>query len=173
MRRTLFLLLTAPIGISLACSDRSPTSPELTTSLVATESAGTPPLKAGGQTRHVIVVPPRSNGSVQPGMWGSEKASLTITKDGATLEILASGGCYGSYGEMTRAIPNGPFSIAGTFTQLMGAYPGKVVYAAQLSGAVEGNRMSIAITVPALPQTFGPFALTEGVKNVWPRCLYP
>jgi hypothetical protein len=173
MRRTLFLLLTAPIGISLACSDRSPTSPETATILVASESAGTPPLKTAGRTRHVIVVPPRSNGFVQPGIWGSEKASLTITKDGATLEILASGGCSGSYGEMTQAITNGPFSIAGTFTQLMGAYPGKVVYAAQFLGVVEGNRMSIAIAVPALPQTFGPFPLMEGVNNVWSRCLYP
>src|SRR6266498_1657664 len=167
MHRTLFLLLTATIGISLACSDRSPTSPQMSTILAASESAEAAPLKTAGRNRHVILVAPRSDAFVRPGVWGSEKASLTITASGATLEILASGGCFGSYGETAQPIPKGPFSIAGTFTQLMGVYPGKVVYAAQLSGVVEGNRMLIAITVPALPQTFGPFPLTEGVANAW------
>jgi hypothetical protein len=170
MRRTLLLILTASIGIHLSCSDRSPTSPEMGSS---SELAGASALKTAGRTRYVVVVPPRSDKFVQPGVWGSEKASLTITKDGATLEILASGGCFGSYGEMTQPIPNGLFSIAGTYTQLMGAYPGKVVYAAQYSGVVEGNRMSMAITVPALPQIFGPFQLSDGVNNAWSPCLYP
>ena len=165
MRRASFLFLTASIGIFLACSDRSPTSPEMTGIPVASRSVR--------PARHVVVVAPRFDGFVRPGVWGSEKASLTITASGATLEILASGGCFGSYGETAQPIPKGPFSIAGTFTQLMGVYPGKVVYAAQLSGVVEGNRMLIAITVPALPQTFGPFPLTEGVANAWSPCLYP
>lgn len=173
MRRTSFLLLMASVGITLACSDRSPTSPEMTTIRNATESAGVSPLKTDGRGRHVIVVPPRGDGFVRPGTWGSEKASLAVAATGATLEILASGGCYGSYGETAQPIPNGPFSISGTFTQLTGVYPGKIEYAAQLSGVVEGNSMSIAITVPALPATYGPFALAEGVANAWSRCLYP
>jgi hypothetical protein len=173
MRRTLLLVLTALMGLALACSDRSPTSPEMGTNMASWESAETPPLKTAGRTRHVIVVAPRSDGFLQPGVWGSEKASLTITKPGATLDILASGGCFGSYGEMTQPIPNGLFSIAGTYTQLMGAYPGKVQYTAHYSGVVEGNRMSLTITVPALQQAFGPFKLTDGVNNAWSPCLYP
>jgi hypothetical protein len=51
--------------------------------------------------------------------------------------------------------------------------PGKIEYAARCSGVVEGNRMSIAIAVPALQQTFGPFLLTVGVSNAWSPCLYP
>jgi hypothetical protein len=177
MRPTLLLILSALTGISLACSDRSPTSPDMAVNAVSAESAGTPPLKAAERTRHVVVVAPRSNLLLQPGTWGSEKASLTITRDIATLDVLSAtlptGGCFGAYGEMAQPIPNGPFSIAGTYTQLIGAYPGKIQYAAQYSGVVEGNRMSIAVTVPALEQVFGPFVLTDGVNNAWSPCLYP
>lgn len=136
-------------------------------------SAVTPP----GSGRHVIVVPPHSDKFVQPGVWGSENAGLTVTKGSAALDILSStlpeGGCFGSYGEMTQPIPNGAFSIAGTYTQLIGAYPGKIQYAAQYSGLVAGNTLSITITVPALEQTFGPFRLTHGVNNAWSPCMYP
>jgi hypothetical protein len=177
MRRTVFLILAASMGIPLACSDRSPTSPEMGANMASSESAEGPALRTAGRTRHVVVVAPRSDKFVQPGVWGSEKASLTITRDGATLEILSltlsTGGCFGAYGEMTQPIPNGPFSIAGSYTQLIGAYPGKIQFAAQYSGVVEANRMSITITVPALQQTLGPFPLTDGVNNAWSPCLYP
>jgi hypothetical protein len=177
MRRTLLLVLTASMGISIACSDRLPTSPQTGTTMASSEPAEAPPLKTAGRSRHVVVVPPHSDKFVQPGVWGSEQASLAITKDSATLEILSStlpaGGCFGAYGEMTQPIPNGPFSIAGTYTQLTGYYPGKIQYAAQCSGVVEGNRMSITITVPALPQTLGPFLLAAGVTNAWSPCRYP
>jgi hypothetical protein len=171
MRRTLFVILSASLGIPVACSDRAPTSPEIGAAVESSSS------KSAGRDRHVVVVPARSDGFVQPGVWGSDNASLTITKDGAKLDLLSStfpnGGCFGAYGEMTRPIPNGSFSIAGTYTQLMGVYPGKIEYAVRCSGVVEGSRMSIAIAVPALQQTFGPFLLTVGVSNAWSPCLYP
>jgi hypothetical protein len=172
MHRTSLLILTASMGISLACSDRSPTSPEMGTNMAGAESAEAAP-KSPGRARHVIVVPPHSDKFVQPGVWGSERAGLTITKGSATLDILSDGGCFGTYGESTQPIPNGPFSIAGTYTQLIGAFPGKIEYAAQFSGVVEGNRMSITVTVPALQQAIGPFLLTDGVNNAWSPCLYP
>lgn len=177
MRRTLRLVLTASMGISIACSDHTPTSPETGTDRASSESADAPALNASGRTRHVVVVPPHSDRFVQPGVWGSENASLTITRAGATLEVLSlqlpAGGCFGSYGESAEPIPNGPFFIAGFYTQLIGAFPGKIQYAAQYSGVVEGNRMSITITVPALQQAIGPFLLTNGVNNAWSPCLYP
>lgn len=83
------------------------------------------------------------------------------------------GSCFGSYGEITQPIPNGSFSIAGTYTQLTGVYPGKIQYAANYSGLVQGDRMSITITVPAPAQTIGPFPLAYGLSNTWTPCLYP
>ena len=109
----------------------------------------------------------------QPGVWGSDQASLTVAGDSATLRVLASGGCYGSYGLIDHRIPNGAFTLPGTYTQLMGAYPGKVEYVAQYSGTVTGSQLSLTVTVPALQQSFGPFTLTHGVSEEWPACLYP
>lgn len=106
-------------------------------------------------------------------VWGSDQASLTISGDGATLQILASGGCFGSYGAIAQPIPGGTFNVSGTYTQLMGVYPGKAEYPAQFSGVVSGRQMTITATVPALQQSFGPFRLTQGDRRNWAACLYP
>ena len=105
--------------------------------------------------------------------WGSAEASLTVDDSSATLQVLASGGCYGSYGNIGVPIPTGSFSLAGTYTQLTGVYPGKVQYEAQYSGSVSSRTMSITIAVPGLQRTLGPYALTYGVKHTWNACLYP
>jgi hypothetical protein len=112
------------------------------------------------------------NGSVQRGIWGSNKASLTITDSSATLQIL-SGNCYGAYGRVDQPIVTGAFDLPGTYTQLMGAYPGKIQYPAQYSGTVAGNQLSLTVSVPALPTTFDPFVLTYGMNSAWTPCLYP
>jgi hypothetical protein len=114
-----------------------------------------------------------SNSPDQAGVWGSDQATLTMADTGATLRILASGGCYGSYGEFGRRLPAGAFSIAGTYTQLIGAYPGKVQYPAQFAGTFSGARISLSVTVPDLQQTFGPYQLAQGVTQQWPACAYP
>jgi hypothetical protein len=113
-----------------------------------------------------------STSADQPRVWGSDQASLTIADSAATVHILASGGCYGSYGEIQQ-IPVGVFAIPGTYTQLIGAYPGKIQYAAQYSGTIVGQRMSLTITVAALQRAFGPYSLASGVIEGWPACLYP
>ena len=105
--------------------------------------------------------------------WGSNEVSLTIAESSATLQILASGGCYGSYGEIDRAIPQGSFTLMGTYTQLTGVYPGSIQYTAQYVGAVAGRHMTLTINIPDLQQTLGPFSLTYGVVKTWPACLYP
>jgi hypothetical protein len=114
-----------------------------------------------------------STGPDQFAVWGSDQVSLTIADNGAALQILASGGCYGSYGEIDQAIPSGTFTLAGTYTQLTGVYPGSVQYTAEYGGAVAGRHMTLTISVPALQQTLGPFSLTHGVAKSWPACLYP
>lgn len=142
------------------------------------------PMVAGMQprTRLVLMVPlaiaagSASCTSTAPehaGVWGSAQASLTIAGDTAIVRILASGGCYGSYGEIDQRIPVGIFALPGTYTQLMGAYPGKIQYAAQFSGSITGQQMSLTITVPTLQRTLGPYALVNGVTEGWPACAYP
>jgi hypothetical protein len=109
----------------------------------------------------------------EPGNWGSDQASLSVVGTNATLLLLASGGCYGSYSEFDPPPASGTFSLPATFTQLIGAFPGKVEYAAQVSGTVERNQITLTITVPSLPATLGPFLMIEGAAEAWPACQYP
>ena len=109
----------------------------------------------------------------QAAEWGSNQATLTVVDTSSTLRILASGGCYGSYGEFAQRMPSGAFTIPGTYTQLGGAYPGMVQYAAQFTGTLSGTHLSLSVTVPDLQQTFGPYHLTEGVTHQWSACAYP
>ena len=114
-----------------------------------------------------------STGPDQPAVWGSSQLSLTVADSRTTLQIVAAGGCYGSYGAIDQPIPSGSFTLTGTYTQLMGVYPGSIQYQAQYLGAVAGRHMTLTIGIPALQQTLGPFSLTYGVNNTWPACLYP
>jgi hypothetical protein len=106
-------------------------------------------------------------------LWGSEQASLTVTEASATLQIVASGDCYGSYGEIAQPVFSGSFTLSGTYTQLLGVYPGHIDYAATFTGTINRGLMTLSVTVPALQQTVGPFQLTHGEGKTWPACLYP
>jgi len=176
MRRTLLLVLTGPLAIALACSDRSPTSPEKAAIGAVGNGVEVPTARADRGSRNTRVVSPRRE-VLPPGVWGSDKASVKIKSGGATVEIfslaLPPSGCFGSYGDIVQEIPNGHFSLPGTYTQLTGAYPGKIQYPAQFSGFVEGTEMTITITVGGVPQVLGPFVLKYGVTNAWDPCLYP
>ena len=108
----------------------------------------------------------------RPATWGSDQASLSIAENKATVQILASGGCYGAYGDIDH-VPSGSFALSGTYTQLMGAYPGSIQYTAEYTATVVGNVMTLSITVPELQQTIGPFGLTAGVTSAWSACRYP
>jgi len=113
---------------------------------------------------------PRAASLVGP--WGSSQASLAVSDTGASL-LIQAGGCYGSYGEIGRPLPGSTFDLGGTYTQLTGAYPGKIEYPAQFTGSVSGTQMTLTVTVPALQDTIGPFTLVRGVTATWMACLYP
>ena len=105
--------------------------------------------------------------------WGSDQVSLQMTGSEARVEFLASGGCYGSFGVIDHPIPAGTFTLSGTFTQLMGAFPGFVQYPAEFTGTLAGNRLTISVNVPTQSLTLGPYQLAAGVTQSWSACLYP
>ena len=110
----------------------------------------------------------------QARQWGSDRASLTIDQNTATLHILASGGCYGSYGEFEDGGKlSGTFALSGAYTELTGAFPGSRRYPAGFAGTVATNQMTLSVSVPALQTSLGPFSLTAGVQKTWPACAYP
>ena len=108
----------------------------------------------------------------EPARWGSEQALLKVEGGSATLQIF-DGGCYGSFGSITQPIPAGSFDLPGTFTQLMGVFPGSVQYEAQFIGTAAGKRIVLTVTVPGQQRTLGPFNLTYGVGEELQNCLYP
>jgi hypothetical protein len=175
-RKAIVLLLAASLAAALGCSDRSPTSPAMG-SAVSTEAIAGPTPGPVARPRNAVLVPPRGDKSLPPGVWGNAQASLAIGPNGATLEILSgnfpTGACFGKYGNTIQGIPDGRFSLPGTFTQLIGAYPGKIQYPAGYVGIVLGDTMSLTVTVPALHQDFGPYFLVKGVTHAWTPCLYP
>ncbi len=114
-----------------------------------------------------------TNNAALLGTWGSTQASLTVADTGASLLILASGNCYGSLADVGGPLATPAFDLSGSYTQLTGAFPGKIQYPAQVSGAVAGEQMSLTVTVPSLHQAFGPYFLTHGVHQTWPACAYP
>ncbi|MEP6802413.1 MAG: hypothetical protein ABJC07_10775 [Acidobacteriota bacterium] len=177
MRNNFCFLITAALTAALACTDRSPTSPKEAAGVTSAEDAGSPIIRSDRRARNPGVVPPRGDMPLPAGTWGSDQASVTIRGGSATVKIFSAGlppgGCFGSYGDAVGEIPNGRFSLPGTFTQLTGVYPGKIESPAQFTGVVEGPRMTITITVPSLPRIVGPFVLTAGVTNSWGPCLYP
>ncbi len=176
MRKATVFILTASLAAALGCSESSPTAPMAATA-ASSEAAQAPAPGPVARPRNVVVIPPRGDGSLPPGIWGSAEASLAVGPAGAKLEILSlnlpTGACFGMTGEIGQKISGGQFSLPGIFTQLIGAYPGRIDYAAQYSGVVAGNTISLTVTIPALELTFGPYVLVRGVTNSWTPCLYP
>jgi hypothetical protein len=106
-------------------------------------------------------------------VWGSDAADLTVRPDSSTLRLLASGGCVGSYVEVGVPMSSPAFDLTGTFTQLIGAYPGRLTYAAHVTGTLTGDHLHVTVTVPSLTTVIGPFDLTRGASHNWMNCLYP
>ena len=114
-----------------------------------------------------------ATGPDQPGSWSSEQASLTVGAEGTVLKILAAESCYGAFGEITGAIPSGSFRLAGTLTQLTGAFPGRIVYPATFVGSVAGRQIVIGVEIPSNQTTLGPYTLTKSAPQPWEACRFP
>ena len=113
-----------------------------------------------------------TDASALRGPWGSDQAVLA-SQDGTTTLHVNAGGCYGSYGEIDQAISSVHFTLPGSYTQLIGAYPGQVQYAAQFIGIVQGREMQLTVHVPSLQRDIGPLTLVYGVDQSWSACRYP
>lgn len=105
--------------------------------------------------------------------WGSDSASLTVTADSANLRLLSSGGCVASYVDAANPFTSVAFVGTGVYTELIGAYPGKLTYPAQITGSRRGAVLTLTVTVPARSLVIGPLDLTRGVAHSWPNCLFP
>jgi len=113
------------------------------------------------------------SGPLANSIWGSSVANLTVGPNTSTLRLLASGGCVGSWVNVVSPAVSASFDVAGTYTQLIGAYPGMLTYPARITGSARGTRLTLTVMVPALQLVIDELDLTRGVSHNWPNCLYP
>ncbi len=172
MKKMLYRLALAVATLSLACSDQSPTKPDTASVTGALQDQGA---VARSVHRAPRSVPPRAPIGpairlLQSGSWGSPQSTgldnhlLTVTSTGATLDQECA------HGTISQAIvlnATGHFDVAGQYSIQAG--PSTPPRPARFAGTVNGQTMTLTVTMTETNQTFGPFTLTFGQQ---PRIGY-
>jgi hypothetical protein len=148
--RRLLMLATAA-GLSLACTDRTPTGPALD--------------KADGALAQAVSSPAR----------GSAPRSLAPRQSLADGLIGTWGGAHGSIDQPFKVDANGHFDLAGTHVP---EEPGPiredqppVVHPARYTGTTDGRTMTLTVTQTDSNQTLGPSTLTLDAPGRVVKCL--
>jgi hypothetical protein len=106
------------------------------------------------------------------GDWGGEHLGLVATLEGAELEFDCAAGRIGA-----AIVPDagGRFSVSGFHFPghggPIGIGPDTVKVAARYDGTVQGNRMTISVTLIDWAVTLGPYTLIRGASPRVFKCL--
>ena len=104
------------------------------------------------------------------GTWGGREASLVLTISGGTMSYP----CGASTIDSTWALsPTGQFTAVGQYFFGGGPVPpqGGTPHPARYSGQVQGDALTLTITLTDLSQTLGPFHLFRGGPPVVQMCV--
>jgi hypothetical protein len=106
------------------------------------------------------------------GVWGGPHVSMEITAGGARLEFDCG---EGTIDEPIRTAPRGDFAVFGTHTPGRGG-PVRIgeilpTFRARYEGNVDGERMTLLVTVVDTGVVLGPFQLRRGNSGLLVRCL--
>lgn len=164
--------LVSAVLLSVACSDRSPTSPEA----VAAQSVHSVETAASGRPARSSprVVPPRPppQTAVPLGIWGGEHVSLLVTERGGSLEYDCA---HGKIDQALVADGAGRFDLRGTHTREHG---GPIredeeadTHPARYSGTTDGRTMTLTVTLLDSGEEVGTFKLTRGQAGRILKCL--
>jgi len=123
--------------------------------------------------------------TIETGEWGGARISLTVTKEGATVEYDCGNGTIDQRVELDI---DGRFDVRGTHEDENGGSPseisatddeGKVSPAdtsaknrrpARYTGRVDGRTLSLTVTLTDDGSTFGKFVLTKGASARLNKC---
>ena len=161
MRRT-FIIGVAAVAF-LACPDgkfQNPAAPaDRTATAAVTQNTG----------RHRAVTQPMARGALS-GTWGGEHVSLELDTVGGLIEFDCG---RGTLTQPIVPLPDGTFSVAGTFTREGGpAMVGEISdpHPARYRGTVSGDTMELIVAVDSqeLPDRF---ALVKGQSPRLTKCL--
>ena len=103
------------------------------------------------------------------GSWGGQEASLVLTSSGGTLSYACGAGTIDSAWTLSGA---GQFVASGQHFFGGGPVPpqGHPPHPARYSGQVQGDVLTLTVTLSDLNQTFGPFHLVRGGPTVVEQC---
>ena len=104
------------------------------------------------------------------GDWGGREASLTLARSGGTLSYPCGAGTMDSAWTLG---PGGVFTATGQHFFGGGPMPvqGRPPHPASYSGTVDGDRLTLSVTLTDLNQTLGPFHLVRGGPPVPEMCV--
>lgn len=109
---------------------------------------------------------------VMPGPWGGSHVSMQVTSAGARLEYDCADGVID---EPLRPDAAGRFTAAGAHTPGRGGpiRLGEILpaFRARYEGQVDGERMSLLVTLVDNGVVLGPFELRRGSSGLLVRCL--
>lgn len=109
---------------------------------------------------------------VTPGPWGGSHVSMQVTSTGAHLEYDCADGVIEA---PLRPDAAGRFTAAGAHTPGRGGpiRVGEILptFRARYEGQVEGERMSLLVTLVDTGVVLGPFELRRGSSGLLVRCL--
>jgi hypothetical protein len=104
------------------------------------------------------------------GAWGGQEASLVLTAAGGTISYACGAGTIDSAWTLS-----GDGRLEATGQHFFGGGPvppqGRPPHPARYDGVVEGNALTITVTLTDLNQTLGPFHLVRGGPAVMEQCV--
>jgi hypothetical protein len=104
------------------------------------------------------------------GSWGGQEASLVLTGSGGTLSYPCGAGTIDSAWTLDsdgRLVASGEHFFGGGPVPVGGRPPHPATY----SGLVQGNSLTLTVTLSDLNETLGPFHLVRGGPVVVEQCV--
>jgi len=104
------------------------------------------------------------------GTWGGQDASLVLTMSGGQVSYACGSGTIDSAWTLSRA---GQFVGSGQHFFGGGPVPpqGRSPHPARYIGQVQGDQLTLTVTLTDLSQTLGPFHLVRGGPTVVELCV--
>ena len=163
--KILFRFALTGLALSLACSDKSPTGPEASSTSSRTVEESRLAIRPSRSAPRAIAPRPVSTPShvLQIGNWGTTQSSgldnrlLTVTATGAMLRSECSNGVIRGTMPLDDA---GRFDVLGTYQIQAG--PAGLPRPARYVGFASGSTITFTVVPTEDNQTFGPFTLTLG-----------
>jgi hypothetical protein len=107
-----------------------------------------------------------------PGAWGGPHAALTLTESGGRIEFDCA---HGTVDEPLARDEAGRFEVRGTYSREHGGPirrgEEEERRPARYSGSIEGDRMTLIVTVTGASEPVGTFVLERGKAGIIHKCL--